>query len=33
MGIDPKLGCNNWFNFWFEDAAKETYPISNEDEF
>lgn len=32
-GVDRKYGCDNWFNFWFEDAAKETYPISNEEDF
>lgn len=32
-GVDPKYGCDNWFNFWFEDANRETYTISNEEEF
>ena len=33
VGVDPKYGTETWFNFWFEDAQKETYPISNEEEF
>jgi hypothetical protein len=32
-GVDEKLGHQAWFNFWFEDAQKESYTISNEEEF
>lgn len=32
-GADPRLACKNWFNFWFEDAMRQTYAIVNEDDF
>ncbi len=32
-GIETRLKCENWFNFWFEDADRETYEIANELDF
>ena len=32
-GVDQKYSSNNCFNIWFEDAQKETYPISNDKDF
>jgi hypothetical protein len=32
-GFDPRLACKNWFNFCFEDAQKQTYPIVDENDF
>ena len=32
-GIDASFMCENWFNFWFEDANHQTYEIVDERDF
>ena len=32
-GLEAKFGCDNWFNYWYEDARQEVYAISNEQDF
>jgi len=29
-GMDRRWECKNWFNFWYEDANRQTYAISDE---
>lgn len=32
-GFNSNLACKNWFNFCFEDAQKQIYPIVDENDF
>ena len=32
-GVDPRYGCHNWFNFWYEDYSSAKFAIGNDRDF